>query len=130
MKALILWGALFCSTAMAELKPVGTFVPSVCGYNEIQTFCFGKRVGFATAYVSLASSHGVQVYEIIQRERINGGINPLYTAEQLTLENEEGRLTAVVRGKKNRPYSSSATVTYEDGTVAVFTNFDAVFTTL
>ncbi|KYG60332.1 hypothetical protein [Bdellovibrio bacteriovorus] len=130
MKALVLFVALFGSTAMAELKPVGTFVPSVCGYNEIQTFCFGRRVGFTTAYASLSSAHGTEVYEIVQRAKINGGINPLYTAEQLTLENEEGRISAVVRGQKNRPYSSSATVTYEDGTIAVFTDFGAVFTTL
>ncbi len=131
MKFLIAAFALFASSvSFAELKPVGTFVPSLCGVNDQdKSLCFGRTVGYEGEYVSIQLEQGTEIFRITRKTPVNGGINPAFSAEKIQLRGKNQNAAAFVQ-KHSRRGVSSVTVTLSNGESSTFVDFQAVFTTL
>lgn len=132
MRFLVLISMLISSVSFAEIKPHGTFVPYLCGESANQEqLCFGKTVGFKNQYVSITLANGdEEIFQVIRRTPINGGINPQFSAEKIQLKGENQKAVAIVRQNGSHMSSYVVTVTLTSGETLTFTNFEAVYTTL
>lgn len=130
MKMLVIALGLLTSVANAEMKPLGTFVPSKCASSQSGTVCMGSKVGLKGSYVSVAVQRSLQViYKVKSKVPTNGGINPKASASVLKLVSDDGRRAkAVIRSMNGKP--TSAVVTLENDHVVSVGAFEIVYTTM
>jgi hypothetical protein len=99
MKALLVLLSLVASTAMADMKGPFSFVPFKCGNSAQGSICFGTRVGVEGKYVSVSDGRSkAVVFQVVKTTPINGGINPMASAQEMILANGQATARCVVRG--------------------------------
>lgn len=103
MKFLATIAILFTLSAGAELKLPGTFIPQRCGQDKpsedraytVNRVCLGHVSYFKYPAIEVRftaeGSNFLVVLKVVEQKPVNGGINPNYTATQLTLQDRWGR---------------------------------------
>lgn len=146
MKGIIAMGVLFSFAAMAEVKLPGTFIPHLCGDDksvsenkayDVDRVCIGKVSDFNYQAVEIRftaeQTEMGTVLKIVSQKPTNGGINPNYTAKDLTLQDSWGRTSKArleqvrIDSKSNETYISGRT---PDGIEFSSTAMEIMFVTM
>lgn len=107
MKNLFLIITLMASSAMAEVKAPGTYVPTYCTSHGVR-ICLGRRVSMPGQYLSLHDGSVRSLFKVVQKIPRNGGINPAYTAEELLLvDSRSAKASAHVTYLNSQPRAVS-----------------------
>lgn len=129
MKALLVLFSLVASTAMADMKGPGTFVPFKCGDSAQGSICFGTKVSMEGKYVSVSDGRSKPVvFQVVKTAPINGGINPMASAQEMVLVNGQTTARCVVRSSNG--VVNEVSVIFPNGTTITVGAMARAVTTL
>lgn len=141
MKALLLVSALFAASfAQAEVKPLGTFVPTLCTYHTksngpvaavvaVKSVCVGKLSGMNQEVVKLSLNTGEEAYYAVKFTGKRGGMGVSKAKFSGMDESGEDKITGTLIT------TSGITVSYQiqlktKSNLSYSGNLKAVFTTM
>lgn len=125
---LLLIISFISSISVAEMKPPGTFVPTLCSPAH-EAICFGLRLSMEGEYVALYSQEGSNIYQVIEKTILSHGFNPSYSSYNLVLRAHDGKeAQAAVTYFESRP--ASALLRLQDGREILAESFVYAVTTL
>lgn len=93
-------------SAIADMKPMGTFIPSQCSPDtsvatvvrpySVRNICFGKLSGLnakaiQVQYLVQGDMMFVSTMRVVKSQAVNGGINPNMAAEEVTVVDQTGK---------------------------------------
>jgi hypothetical protein len=131
MKKILLASLLLGSAVYANMKPQGTYVPQRCSEKKAGVVvCYGTKVGYAgQEFISIDENSVHNVYQVVESEPMNAGINPEFFAAKLTLLGDEGVVREVTEYGSNGEVTTVILTTLAGESVTV-DNFDFVMTTM
>jgi hypothetical protein len=130
MKMFVIILSLLGSTAFADMKAPGTFVPTQCGSSSEGQICLGQRQSMPGRFLSVSRRRAMPtVFEIVKSTPVNGGMNPSFSAVSLDLvSNQNQNAHAVLYSSHGK--ITNATVFFSSDNFVSVGAFELAFVTM